>query len=57
MKYSHVNNHTDGMFGVTRYNMGIMEEGIEAEQWILKLLRHNQIECFQPDAISLEEDL
>lgn len=34
--------------------MGIQKEGIEAEQWLLKIFRDNNIECFQPDAISLE---
>lgn len=34
--------------------MGLNEEGIEGEQWILKRFRDKNIEVFQPDAISLE---
>lgn len=35
--------------------MGITEEGIEAEQWLLKFFRDKEMKCFQPDAISLED--
>lgn len=45
---------TAGAFGVTRFDMGITEEGIDAEQWLLKRFRDKFVEAFQPDAISLE---
>ena len=35
--------------------MGIQEEGIEAEQWLLNELRGKCTKVFQPDAISLED--
>lgn len=35
--------------------MGITEEGIQAEQWLLKFFIDKGIKCFQPDAISLED--
>jgi hypothetical protein len=36
--------------------MGIQSEGIEAEQWLLNEFRKKGIMCFQPDAISFEND-
>ena len=36
--------------------MGITEEGILAEQWLLKKFREKNIHCFQPDAISFENE-
>lgn len=45
---------TVGACGATRFNMGITEEGIDAEQWLLKHFRDKNIQVFQPDAISLE---
>jgi len=42
------------MFGETRFDVGIQEQGIEAEQWLLKHFVSKRIECFQPDAISFE---
>lgn len=44
----------DGACGGMRFRMGITEEGIESEQWLLKRFRDKGIEVFQPDAISLE---
>ena len=35
--------------------MGIQEEGIEAEQWLLQWFKDKGIAAFQPDAISYEE--
>lgn len=34
--------------------MGVQLEGIEAEQWLLKKMCENDIDCFQPDALSKE---
>jgi len=45
------------MYGGIRYNMGIQLEGIEAEQWLLKRFREKGVRCFQPDAISFENEV
>jgi len=34
--------------------MGIIQEGIEAEQWFLQECNKREIKCFQPDAITME---
>jgi len=44
------------MCGETRFDMGLTEEGIYAEQYILKFFRDRNIPCFQPDCVSYEND-